>query len=300
MTAALHFTRQARQIGRKLVGRRAADYLHRFFHRPHPAAEFYRSAVQGKFGIEIGGPSSILEDAGDLPLYNALAGLDNCLYSPRTIWTGEVQEGRTFRYHPLKPSGTQFICEATDLKHTKDCTYEFLLASHCLEHVANPLRALAEWRRVLQEVGFLLLILPHKDGTFDWRRPVTPLSHMIEDFNRGVGEDDLTHLPEILALHDIEKDRAAGTRQQFQLRCQQNYSNRAMHHHVFDSRSAVALVDHAAFQVVRVDTAKPYHIMILARRCDRTRDNSAFLGPAADYTRLSFFPSDRSRRTSRG
>jgi SAM-dependent methyltransferase len=249
----------------------------------------------GKHGIEIGGPSAILGDAGVLPIYRVLAELDNCLYSARTIWTGDVQEGRVFQYHPLKRCGNQIICEATDLKPIKDSAYECVLASHCLEHVANPLRALGEWGRVLQQDGLLLLILPHKDGTFDWKRPITSLDHMIEDFRNEIGEDDLTHLPEILALHDLEKDKAAGSKEEFQQRCRQNFSNRAMHHHVFDIRTAVALVDRAAFKLVRVDIAKPYHIIILAQRCDRTCDNSAFLGPNADYHCQSPFPSDRLR-----
>jgi SAM-dependent methyltransferase len=219
--------------------------------------------------------------------------LDNCLFSARTIWTGDVQDGGNFQYHPLKRPGNQFVCEATDLKPIKDSAYECVLASHCLEHMANPLRALAEWRRVLHQNGLLLLILPHKDGTFDWRRPTTGVAHMIEDLDNKVGEDDLTHLPEILALHDLEKDKPAGSKEEFQQRCAQNYSNRALHHHVFDTWTAVALVDHAAFQVLRVDTAKPYHIIMLAQRCDRIRDNSAFLGPQADYRLRSPFPSDR-------
>jgi SAM-dependent methyltransferase len=284
---------QLREAGRKLVGHRVASYARRVFRRRHPAAGFYCSVFAGKRGIEIGGPSEIFCDAGLLPVYKVLGDLDNCLYSARTIWTGDVPEGKSFQYHPRKPCGNQIFCEATELKPIKDSAYECLLASHCLEHVANPLRALREWKRVLRQDGVLLLILPHKDGTFDWKRPTTSLAHMIEDFRTGTGEDDLTHLPEILALHDLEKDKAAGSKEAFQQRCAQNYSKRAMHHHVFDTRTAVALLDHANFQVVRVDTANPYHIMILARPCDQMRDNSAFLGPDADYRRRSPFPSDR-------
>ncbi|PYL73305.1 MAG: hypothetical protein DMF22_01865 [Verrucomicrobia bacterium] len=31
--------------------------------------------------------------------------------------------------------------------------YDFLLASHCLEHMANPLCAFQEWLRVLKKKG---------------------------------------------------------------------------------------------------------------------------------------------------
>jgi hypothetical protein len=115
---------------------------------------------------------------------------------------------------------------------------------------------------------------------------------MEEDFRNGVGEDDLTHLPEILQLHDLQKDKAAGSKEEFRQRCAQNYSNRALHHHVFDTWTAVALVDRADFQVIRVDTSKPYHIIVLARRCDGPHDNSAFLEPNAEYRCRSPFASD--------
>lgn len=284
---------QVRKAGKRLLGPKAAGYVRGVFRRKHPGIELYRSVFEGKHGLELGGPSEILGDQGALPIYRVLGGLDNCLYSARTIWTGDVREGKSFQYHPGKPRGNQIICEATDLKPVRDSAYECVLASHCLEHVANPLRALREWRRVLRQDGFLLLILPHKDGTFDCRRPTTSLNHMVDDFKNQTEEDDLTHLPEILALHDLTKDEGGGSKEEFQQRCAQNYSNRAIHHHVFDTRTAVALMDHAAFQVVRVDTSKPFHITILARRCDRMHDNSVFLGANAEYRRRSPFPADR-------
>lgn len=70
-----------------------------------------------------------------------------------------------------------------------------------LEQTSNPLTALAEWRRLLRPEGGLILVLPHRDGTFERRRPVTSLQQLIEDFEHGTAEDDQTHIPEILRLH---------------------------------------------------------------------------------------------------
>ena len=255
----------------------------------------YRSQLAGKRTLEIGGPTDIFRDEGLLPIYRVLDTVDNCLYSNQTIWTGKVSTGQTFEYHFRKHPGIQYICEATDLKLIPDSSYECVLASHCLEHVANPLRALAEWKRILKNGGLLLLVLPHKDGTFDWRRPVTPLAHMIEDYEKQTGEDDLTHLPEILALHDLEKDEPAGSPEQFRIRSMENRFNRALHHHVFDTLTASKLIDRANFQLVRVNNFRPFHIVILARRCNGTPDNAQFLGPNAVYRRRSPFPSDRTQ-----
>ena len=266
-----------------------AQGIHKLRVRP------YLSQLAGKMTIEIGGPSDIFRDEGALPVYGVAGSVDNCLYSHQTIWTEKVIPGQTFEYHSRKPPGIQYICEATELKTIPDRSYECVLASHCLEHVANPLRALAEWKRILKDDGLLLLVLPHKDGTFDWRRPVTTLGHMVEDYEKQIGEDDLTHLPEILALHDLGKDAAAGSPEQFRARSLENRVNRALHHHVFDTLAAVQLVDRANFQLLQVNNFMPYHIAILARSCSEAPDNARFLGPNAKYRRNSPFPSDRAQ-----
>jgi SAM-dependent methyltransferase len=256
----------------------------------------YRYRLRLRRGLEIGGPSATLSDTGQIPIYDVLGSLDNCLYSRSTIWTGELQEGNSFVYHPGKQPGTQIICEATDLQPIKDSSYDCVLACHCLEHIANPLRALAEWKRVLKDKGLLLLILPHKDGTFDWRRPTTALAHMIQDYENAVGEDDLTHLPQILELHDLSKDQEAGTKEQFRQRCLENHINRAMHHHVFDTMAAMEVVNHMGFTLLRVDNLRPHHIIILASRADRSVDNRRFMGPGSKRWSRSPFPSDRERK----
>ncbi|MCU1301037.1 MAG: class SAM-dependent methyltransferase [Candidatus Sulfotelmatobacter sp.] len=288
----------AKAAARRLLGPQLTNLVRRPFRPSLRYIAEYRSAFQSKRGLEIGGPSPILAHTGEIPIYDVLASLDNCLYSGNTIWAGEVRKGKTFFYQPGMQPGTQILCEATNLQAIDDSRYECVLACHCLEHVANPLRALAEWKRILQNEGPLLLILPHKDGTFDWRRRTTPLAHMIEDYENAVDEQDLTHLPEILALHDLSKDVPAGTKEQFEQRCLANHINRAMHHHVFDTMSAIALVNYAGFKILRVDTLAPYHIIILATRTVQAADNRRFLESGREHRSRSPFPSDHKLRNS--
>jgi len=274
-----------RAIARKVLRSRAVKGVRRWFLQTVPEVETYRAYLAGKRALEIGGPSRFFADDGPLPVYRVLAGLDNCNFSAQTIWEGEIKGGRTFEYQPKKEPGSQFICEATDLEPIQDFTYDCILTSHCLEHIANPLRALKEWKRVLKQDGVLLLVLPHKEGTFDWRRATTTLAHMIEDYRNGVGEDDMTHLPEILALHDLARDKPAGSPEQFRQRCMENALKRAMHHHVFDTFAALQLIDLAGFEVIRADSIKPYHIVILSRRCQGAADNRRFLSDDAECRR---------------
>lgn len=289
----VQFLKPVSAVARKVLSPRVIQFVRLYLRGRVPAANTYRTSLAGKLALEIGGPSQIFGDRGSLPLYSALGGVDNCLFSGDTIWTSQIEPGRHFHYHPGKRAGIQFIRDATNLQSILDASYECVLASHCLEHVANPLRALSEWMRVLEDGGFLVLILPHKDGIFDWRRPTTSLAHMREDYQNNTGEDDLTHLPEILALHDLEMDEGAGSPERFHLRCLNNLSNRTMHHHVFDTSTAVSLVDESGFHLIRVDTFRPCHIILLARRCAGAPDNTGFLAPNASYRFSSPFASDR-------
>ena len=144
-------------------------------------------------------------------------------------------------------------------------TYDFVLSSHMLEHTANPLRALSEWDRVLRPGGGLVLVVPHRDGTFDHRRPITALQHLIDDFEQGTGEDDRTHLQEVVELHDLSKDPGARG-SNFRERAERNVELRTMHHHVFDTRLAVGAVQTAGLEVEAVELLQPYHIVVVARK----------------------------------
>lgn len=289
----MHSSVSAGALARRFLGGRVAGHLRRLVRGTVPSLDLYLSLFAGKSGLEIGGPSPMFSAEGILPIYGVIGSLDNCLFKNHTIWGGEVREGQNFQFSRSKQLGFQFVLEATDLHTIREPTYEFILSCHTLEHVANPLRALREWKRVSLKSSLLLLVLPHKDGTFDWRRPTTALSHLIEDYDRDIGEDDLTHLSEILALHDLRKDKAAGSHENFRMRCLQNPTHRAMHHHVFDTPTAVAMLDYAGFQVLRVDHLKPFHIILVAECCDRIPGNRAFLTRDAEYVRRSPFQSDR-------
>lgn len=251
----------------------------------------------GRSGLEIGGPSATFARGGQFPIYPHLESLDNCNFSKRTIWEGALEEGRTFRYDRDRTPGRQLVAEAADLRAIADGTYEFVLSSHAIEHTANPLLALTEWKRVVRQDGYLLLVVPHRDGTFDHRRPVTLLSHLKEDFAVSQSEADMTHLPEVLALHDLRRDSLAGDREAFEARCRRNFENRAMHHHVFDTRLVADLLHHAGWQLLAIEPVAPLHIFALARKLG-AQDPGAVAMKELWHPSKSPFPSDR--RTSSG
>jgi SAM-dependent methyltransferase len=229
--------------------------------------------VEAKMGIEIGGRSEVFRAWTDpsrnswftpLPIYGRVGSLDNCNFSTETIWGAHTG---TYKFSPGKPPGKVIISEGSNLTTVADNTYDFVLSCHNLEHFANPVRALKEWQRITRPGGSLILVLPDYRRTFDHRRAPTPVDHMMEDYFRGIGEDDTTHIPELLEFYDVDMDVTLKmhTLEELRLRCADNLSNRCMHHHVFDECNSRELLSRAGLEVLAIELAFPCHIFIIAR-----------------------------------
>jgi len=216
--------------------------------------------------LEIGGPSRVFARKNILPVYPEAFRIDNINFANATAWESGLCEGGDFVFNPAKSPGRQFLREATRLDGIPDTAYDFVLSSHCLEHVANPLAALREWARVTRGGGHLLLILPDPQGTFDHRRPITTIDHLRQDLAENTGEDDLTHLPEIVALHNLALDRHAGSPEEFRARCALNRENRCMHHHVFNLELMREVLRETGWDVLETERAAPIHLIALAKK----------------------------------
>ncbi|RZT95242.1 class I SAM-dependent methyltransferase [Rivibacter subsaxonicus] len=223
--------------------------------------DFERS-LAGKSGLEIGGPSSFFTRR--LPLYRLAHAVDQLNFSADTVWS-RAESSKPLDSAPALARGRTIICDGTDLRQLPDAHYDFVLSCHNLEHIANPLRALAEWVRVIRPGGHLLLIVPSKAGNFDHRRPYTRFEHLLEDFERQVDEHDMTHLDEILALHDLSLDPGAGDAEQFRARSLRNFENRCLHHHVFDLPLVFATMKHFDLGVRRHATT-PHEFVVLGQK----------------------------------
>jgi hypothetical protein len=77
-------------------------------------------------------------------------------------------------------------------------------------------------------------------------------------------------LPEILALHDLERDPEAGDAEAFRTRSLRNLQNRCLHHHVFDSRLAEKLIEHIGLEVRAIEEIQPHHILLVAQLPSKT------------------------------
>jgi SAM-dependent methyltransferase len=223
-------------------------------------------AIAERRGLEIGGPSNGFGARGILPIYRAAGRIDNVNFSARTTWEANLRDGGEFQFDARRAPGTQWVREASALNGLADETYDFILSSHCLEHLANPLLALREWRRVVRSEGHLVLLLPDPTRCFDHRRPITTLAHLREDFERGCAEDDMTHVSEVLALHDLARDPGAGSAATFRERVQRNAENRCIHHHVFDLALMASILAETGWRVIATERVRPVHLVAFAEK----------------------------------
>lgn len=228
-----------------------------------PNLEQVQQLFADKSGLEIGGPSPMFRNEGFAPLYKVIKSLDGCNFSNSTIWEGTIESGETYTYYQNK-TGTQYISEASDLSQIPNSKYDFVISSNCLEHVANPLKAIEEWVRVTKKGGLLFVALPNQEHNFDHKRTVTPFSHLLSDYQNNMGEDDLTHLEEILELHDLKMDKPAGNLEQFRERSLNNFENRALHHHVYDVALLKEIFSHFNLEILQ--TNKGLDHIILGRK----------------------------------
>lgn len=134
-----------------------------------------------------------------------------------------------------------------------DGSFSFILSEHVLEHIANPIKTLRHWMTKLQQDGVIILFLPHKQRTFDHMRPSTSLAHLIEDYEKDVPDNDLTHIDEFGELviskglctqyENIQKDKLAETGN--------------IHHHVWVTGDIVELLEYLGLEVLFVEDKVP-------------------------------------------
>lgn len=220
---------------------------------------------KNKKGLEVGGPSAFFHLKTPLPIYAWAQSLDGVNYSNSTLWEGTLKEGNHYHYYKSK-NGFQFINEATHLNGIQNGAYDFVVSCHSLEHTANPIKALMEWKRVLVDKGSLALILPDKNYTFDILRPVTTLEHLLDDYKNNTPESDATHFDEVIALSDLTMCNVNISKEAFKERTFQNFENRAVHHHVFDLTLIKNMLEYAGFELLHQQAYSNLHFIAVAQK----------------------------------
>ena len=185
------------------------------------------------------------------------------------------------------------VADASAIPRPDGC-YDFVFSSHTLEHHPDTFKVLLEWKRVLRPAGVLVLVLPHKDRTFDYARPKTPLQHHIEDFENQVGVEDETHLAEWVQVVEERLELHPWTRLAEARNPDGSLNHRWMaehgkvHYHVWDQDSVVRILQHLDFKILLASedcSDRSDSFMIVARpshAVDTLRTPDATIGPMAE------------------
>jgi SAM-dependent methyltransferase len=91
---------------------------------------------------------------------------------------------------------------------------DFVVANHFLEHCENPINTIETHLGKLKPGGILFYAVPDKRFTFDFRRPITPLEHMVADYEEGPERSRREHYDEWarLVIDDQAPESGNGVR----------------------------------------------------------------------------------------
>jgi SAM-dependent methyltransferase len=126
-----------------------------------------------------------------------------------------------------------------------DASLDFVIASHVLEHLANPLAMLVDIHRVLRPGALLVVLIPDRHKTFDRDRAPTSLSHLIDEYRRDVREVDDAHIMDFLIGARVQLDGHRGP-DEFAPDYLNFHRQRSVHVHVWDVEEFGGALDYGA------------------------------------------------------
>jgi SAM-dependent methyltransferase len=124
---------------------------------------------------------------------------------------------------------------------------DFIIANHFLEHTEDPIGTIETHLGKVKPGGVLFYAVPDKRFTFDFRRPVTPIEHMVADHEEGPERSRARHFREwsrFVLEHDPPADADTGweERQIEAVAGQLEAQNYSIHMHVWTQAEFLRLI----------------------------------------------------------
>jgi predicted SAM-dependent methyltransferase len=104
------------------------------------------------------------------------------------------------------------VDDGAELSKFPDASLDFVIASHMLEHVEDPIAALENQLRVLRPGGVLFIVLPDARYTFDAPRARTSVEHLLRDHDEGPHVSRREHYEECARLIEGHTDATVAQR----------------------------------------------------------------------------------------
>ena len=77
------------------------------------------------------------------------------------------------------------VDQAETLNTIKDQSFDFLIASHVLEHTQDVLYSIENWLRVVKNGGLVFITIPNMCATFDSNRSLTTFEHFLQEYRNS-------------------------------------------------------------------------------------------------------------------
>jgi predicted SAM-dependent methyltransferase/glycosyltransferase involved in cell wall biosynthesis len=128
-----------------------------------------------------------------------------------------------------------------------DCSQDFIIINHFIEHCQDPIGTLKNLLRVLRSGGTIYMAVPDMRRTFDRNRLRTEISHMVTDHSGGPAVSRQQHFREWATLVEPHFGRVYTGEEVIEQRVRelmtQDYS---IHFHTFIPEDISALIRHCA------------------------------------------------------
>jgi SAM-dependent methyltransferase len=146
------------------------------------------------------------------------------------------------RYPELKDyslAPIHIIDDGEELNSIKDESFDFVVASHIIEHTQNPILSLKNWLRVVKSGGILYLGVPDKRLTFDEKRTPTSIEHLLSDYQNGPEKSKNGHYKEwAIYVDNVSPDKVDGVAATL---AETNYS---IHFHVWEPKGFLSFLSY--------------------------------------------------------
>jgi SAM-dependent methyltransferase len=146
----------------------------------------------------------------------------------------------------------EVVDEGERLASVADASLDFIVANHFLEHVEDPLAALAAQLRVLRAGGISFMAIPDMRRTFDRHRRETTVEHILRDHREGPAGSRAGHFEE-WAARVLWVDDPAGEGARL------DAAGEEIHFHAWTREGFGALLEAA-----REELATPFEVLALA------------------------------------
>jgi len=124
---------------------------------------------------------------------NMLNGLDvGCSNKKKINYAVGIDQDRNGGKTP------ELVWDGTKELPFRDGTLDFICASHCIEHIEDPVQAIQDWGNKLRTGGLLLLVVPHKKYIPNMGTPEGDPTHVADYLPQDFLNDVLHRIPKLV------------------------------------------------------------------------------------------------------